>query len=64
MNLAELVAQRDAIAAQIEEHKAADRAAIIADIRDDIALYGLTAKDLFPTIKRAAKTVAPKYRHP
>ena len=60
MHLDEMIAQRDALSAQIEERKTAARAVLIADIREDIALYGLTAKDLFSTTKRAA----PKYRHP
>jgi DNA-binding protein H-NS len=60
MHLDEMIAQRDALSAQIEERKTAARAVLILDIREDIALYGLTAKELFQTTKRAA----PKYRHP
>jgi DNA-binding protein H-NS len=64
MNLDAMVAQRDALNAQIDEQKALNRAQKIDDIRTDIRIFDLTAKELFPTTKRAAKTVAPKYRHP
>jgi DNA-binding protein H-NS len=60
MNLDEMVAQRDALNAQIDEQRALNRAQIIDDIRTDIRIFGLTAKELFQTTKRAA----PKYRHP
>ena len=64
MNLDEMIAQRDALNAQIDEQRALNRAQIIDDIRDSIRIFDLNPSDLFFPTKRAAKALAPKYRHP
>jgi DNA-binding protein H-NS len=64
MNLDELIAQRDALHAQIEEHQALNRAAVIDEIRDNIRIFDLKPSDIFFATRRAAKAVAAKYRHP
>lgn len=63
----ELLAQREALEAQIAAARKAEVAEAVAKIRQQIADYGLTSEDVFPQAR--AKTsresvVAPKYRDP
>src|SRR5690606_6177625 len=68
----ELLKQIEALTRQAEELRQAETAAVIADIREKISLYGLTAADLgFREGKQAPrsgggsrKAVAAKYRNP
>lgn len=52
----ELVAQRDQLDAQIEKAKAAERAKVIADVREKIATFDLTARDLGIAVRRRNKS--------
>ena len=67
---AELMKQIDELKAKAEEQRVAELAAIIADIKDKIAAYNLTAHDLGLGRKsvsgsnKSTKPVAAKYRHP
>lgn len=64
--VAELKSQLEKTQAELEAAIAAESAEILADIREKIAVYGFTEKDVFGR-KRAASfggTVAPKYHNP
>ena len=66
----ELVAQREALDKQIEETRLAESKAAIAQVRQLIAEWGLSAEDCgfrsaaAPAVKKAKQTVAAKYRGP
>lgn len=65
----ELLAQREALEAQIQQARTAEIAAAVVKVRELIADFGLTAEDIFQAPRArssAAKggTVAPKYRDP
>ncbi|MDM8356549.1 H-NS histone family protein [Pandoraea communis] len=51
----ELVAQRDQLDAQIEKAKATERAKVIAEVREKIEAFDLTARDLGIAIRRRTK---------
>lgn len=61
----ELLAQREALEAQIEAARKQEVSDVVAKIRSLVADYGLTADDIF-TAKRTYKTSAgePKFRDP
>ena len=58
--LAELIAQRDALNAQITQLQQQDRLDAIAKIRELMAQFGLTTED----VAGGSKKVAPKYLDP
>ncbi|AJC19689.1 H-NS family nucleoid-associated regulatory protein [Pandoraea pulmonicola] len=65
----ELVAQREKIEKQIEEARAREVAQVVAEVKQKIYDYELTAKDLGLTVtdgrRRAARAqIAPKYMNP
>lgn len=65
----ELLKQRDALEAQIQEARQREVEAAVAKVRQTVAEFGLTANDVFPTGRRSrvagsASKVAPKYRNP
>ncbi|MGV0960073.1 MAG: H-NS family nucleoid-associated regulatory protein [Limnohabitans sp.] len=65
--LAQLLAQKADLEAQIEAARKAENADAIAKVKALVAEHGLTAQDIFGSAKRGAKagaraTVAPKYR--
>lgn len=64
----ELMAQRDALEAQINQARETELSGAVAKAREIIAEYGLTASDLFSTPKRTSGAkggkVAAKYRDP
>jgi len=64
----ELVAQRQALEAQIEAARKAEVSEAVATIQNLVREFGLTHSDVFPAGRKtsAAKgtTVAPKYRDP
>ena len=65
----ELVAQREKIEKQIEEARAREVAQVIAEVKQKIQEYELTAKDLGLVAtdgrRRAARAqIAPKYMNP
>lgn len=66
--LKELVAQKEAIEAQIAETIKAEKKAAISQVKALIAEYGLTAGDIFTAEKKAHKgdkgLAAAKYRDP
>lgn len=51
----ELVAQRDQLDAQIEKARATERAKVIAEVREKIATFDLTARDLGIPVRRRNK---------
>ena len=61
----ELLAQREALEAQIEAARKQEVSDVVAKIRSLVADYGLTADDIF-TAKRTYMTTAgePKFRDP
>lgn len=59
----ELLAQREALEAQIQTARKQEVSDVIAKIRGLVQDYGLTADDIF-TARRASSTVAPKFRNP
>lgn len=59
----ELLAQREALEAQIEAARKQEVNDVLAKIRGLVQDYGLTAEDVFTT-RRASPAVAPKYRNP
>lgn len=67
---AQLIAQREALEAQIAEARKAEISDALKMIHDLIADYGLTQEDVFPMRKGAnsgskpVNKVAPKYRDP
>lgn len=62
----ELLAQREALEAQIEAARKAEVDSAVQQIRALIATYGLTQDDIFPQakVKSTRSTVEPKYRDP
>lgn len=65
----ELLKQRDALDAQIQEARQREVESAVAKVRQTVAEYGLTVNDVFPSGRRARSTgttskVAPKYRNP
>ena len=65
----ELLKQREALDAQIQQARDKEVAAAIAKVRQLIADFGLTPSDVFPSGRRAkanatASKVAAKYRDP
>ena len=65
----ELLRQREALDAQIQQARDKEVATAIAKARQLIADFGLTPSDVFPSGRRAkasalASKVAPKYRDP
>lgn len=67
-NYKELLAQRDALQAQINEVLQKEKAGAIAQAREIVANFGLTASDVFTAVRRTSSvkgsTVPPKYRNP
>lgn len=66
LSLAELLAVRESLNARIEEVRAADRQAAIAQVRELVAEYGLTPKDVMPSspspsVRHTAKKAPAKY---
>lgn len=65
--LAQLIAQKEALEAQIESARKTEHAAAITQIKALVAAHGLTAKDIFGGAKRgrkASSSVAAKYKDP
>lgn len=64
----ELLAQREALEAQINEARKLEVGNAVAKIRELVADYGLTEQDVFPSSTRKSANkglpVAPKYRDP
>lgn len=64
----ELLAQRQALEAQIAQARARELSDAITKVRATVAEFGLTEADVFPTSKRASKVkgtaVVAKYRNP
>lgn len=65
----ELLRQREALDAQIQQARDKEVATAVAKVRQLIADFGLTQFDVFPSGRRAktsspASKVAPKYRDP
>lgn len=59
----ELLAQREALEAQIETARKQEVSEVVAKIRGLVQDYGLTADDIFAA-RRVSPAVAPKYRNP
>ena len=69
ISLKELLAQRQALEAQIQEARNAELATAVAQVRAIISEYELTVNQVFPSGRGAARAlnsvkVAPKYRDP
>jgi len=65
--LAQLLAQKAQLEAQIEAARTAENADAIAKAKALVAEYGLTMEDVFGGAKRgrkASSSVAPKYKDP
>lgn len=67
--IAQLIAQKEALEAQIEAARKAENADAIAKVKALVAEHGLTAQDIFGGARRGAQVgaraaVAPKYRDP
>ena len=65
--VAQLLAQKAALEAQIEAARKAENSEAIAKVKALIAEHGLTQQDVFGGAKRGRKTsgsVAPKYKDP
>jgi len=62
-SVAELRAQLEKTQAELDAAIAAESEAVLADIREKIALYGFTEKDVFGR-RRASGPVEAKYQHP
>lgn len=62
-SVAELRAQLEKTQAELEAAIAAESEAVLADIREKVALYGFTEKDVFGR-RRAVGPVAAKFRDP
>lgn len=63
----QLLAEREALDRKLNELRSAERSTVIAEVREKIAAYQLTAEDLFtsPKTRRAyGGVVAPKYKNP
>jgi DNA-binding protein H-NS len=59
----ELLAQREALEAQIEAARKQEVNEVVTKIRGLVQDYGLTADDIFAA-RRPTQAVAPKYRNP
>jgi DNA-binding protein H-NS len=59
----ELLAQREALEAQIQNARKQEVSEVIAKVRGLVQDYGLTAEDIF-TVRRTPSVAAPKYRNP
>ncbi len=65
--VAQLLAQKAALDAQIEAARKAENADAIAKVKSLVAEHGLTQQDIFGGAKRGRKasgSVAPKYKDP
>jgi DNA-binding protein H-NS len=65
--IAQLLAQKAALEAQIKAARKAENAEAIAQVKALIAEHGLTQQDIFGGAKRGRKasgSVAPKYKDP
>ena len=65
--IAQLIAQKEALEAQIEAARKAENTAVIAQVKALVAEHGLTSQDIFGGAKRGRKasgSVAPKYKDP
>lgn len=66
--LKELLAQRAALDAQIQEQQTAERAHVVLEIKTLMSEYGITTQDLVATRTRSAASapspVKPKFRDP
>lgn len=67
--VAQLIAQKEALEAQIAAARKAENAEAIAKVKALVAEHGLTAQDIFGGAKRGPKAsgatkVAPKYKDP
>lgn len=66
----ELLKQREALEQQISEARRRELSDAVSQVRSLVAEYGLTAQDVFPAGRSAARAstsgtkVAPKYRNP
>lgn len=64
----DLLAQREALEAQINEVLQKEKAGAITQARELVASFSLTEADVFPSGRRTSSikgtTVAPKYRNP
>ncbi len=64
----ELLQQQQALALQIEEARKREMADAVAQVRQLVAQYELTERDVFPSgrksASRAGTKVPPKYRNP
>jgi DNA-binding protein H-NS len=62
-SVAELRAQLEKAQAELETAIAAESTTVLADIREKVALYGFTEKDVFGR-RRAVGAVEAKYQNP
>jgi len=67
--VAQLIAQKEALEAQIEAARKAEISEAVTKVKALVAEHGLTAQDIFGGAKRGRKAgtraaVAPKYRDP
>ena len=62
-SVAELRAQLEKAQAELESAIAAESATVLADIREKVALYGFSEKDVFGR-RRMIGSVEPKYQNP
>lgn len=64
----DLLAQREALDAQIAERRKVELATAVTQVRELVATYGLTEADVFPGGRKPSSAkgskVAPKYRNP
>lgn len=64
----ELLAQREALDAQIKQIRSEELAGAVSQARELVKQYELTVADIFPAGRKASAakggTVAPKYRDP
>lgn len=64
-NIAELLAQKEAIEQRIRELRKSERIEVIAKVRETIAAFDISADELFGRKAKASRgKVAPKYRDP
>jgi DNA-binding protein H-NS len=59
----ELKAQLESARAELAAAIAAESQTVLDEIRDKVALFGFTEKDLFSR-RRATRSMAAKYQHP
>lgn len=61
----ELLAQREALEAQIQAARKQEVSDVVAKVRGLVADYGLTAEDIFTSKRKSKVSVSePKYRDP